>query len=337
MLVDETEARPSAARLLKLGEFENRLCCPSCKTASFRVVSRGQRWTQGEAFPAGLVKVGDDVLAKRELRECDRCGLWYYSLVPAPASLLAMLDRAAITERWNGDNAARPTFRRARVQIERSFPQPGAVLDIGAHCGEFLDTFPTGWRKVALEPMQQAARTIQNATVWNSFLEDADLGSSEFEVISAFDVFEHLPEPDLAMARIARALKPGGLFIMETGTSDAWTARRFRGAWYYVNYLEHFQVWNQLSLSQLFDQNGMNLVSAERVYHRIPNAVQRARAAVVAAVYAGLTGSGRYPGLWASLSKKTALRRSCGPPSTITLERDHLFVVAQKEHARWAD
>src|SRR5258708_26378981 len=263
----------------------------------------------------------------RKLLECGGCGLWYFSHIPKRNILFEILDEPAPLERWSQSD--RPTFQRARAVLKSSFPQGGRILDIGAHTGGFLKTLGDEWQKSAVEPMLASTEIPEDMVIYNAFLEDLELPASCFDCITAFDVFEHFENPGMVMGKIRRALKPGAIVLIETGNNSSFFANLLRAGWYYLSYLEHFQVFSQESFERLFRCNSLHLFSARKIVRDNRRMGAFTRAALISSVYVLLT-IGRQPRLWRYMSNWLRRGHNATPPITTLLEPDHLFIAAQK-------
>jgi SAM-dependent methyltransferase len=94
----------------------------------------------------------------------------------------------------------RPNWRELRIH-ESSPSQTGGKL--ARECGDYTPThFSPGLAPGAIGPEWR-----------NEDLERQTFEDESFDIVATQDVFEHLLEPDLAIAEIARTLKPGGLHI----------------------------------------------------------------------------------------------------------------------------
>ena len=59
-------------------------------------------------------------------------------------------------------------------------------------------------------------------------------------MILAIDVIEHVSDPAAFFSRVWQLLKPGGIFLVFTGDSDAWSWRLQQSRYWYVSFLpEH--------------------------------------------------------------------------------------------------
>lgn len=261
---------------------------------------------------------------------CMECSLWHFNIIPSTATLRDLLENPAVATRWAG-HSDRPAFKRAREVLHEFFSRGGSVLDVGAHTGGFLDTLDSNWRKTALEPMRCASEQRRDEIeMLSGFLEEKDIGLGKYEVVTAFDVFEHLADPDLACGRIARALRPGGLLVIETGNSSALSARILGGAWYYMNFLEHFQAFNIKALSHLFGRYDLEVIRWGKVFQTTVSPAVRVRTAFSLAAFLTITAGGRTGRLWRSLNRTLRPDSAAAPPSSIALDQDHIFVVARK-------
>lgn len=316
--------------VLGLDDFTMRERCPLCSAPLGQLLATETMFARWEAFPAADVSLSPAVDRIRRVYRCPTCGLWYFNCVPRPGTIQSILDQPALVQRWRGPD--RPGFQRTRLALRTYFPAGGSILDIGANNGEFLDTLPKGWDKAALEPMQATAASIKNTKLYVGYLEDVALPESQFDCICAFDVAEHLNDPQIALERLSMGVKLGGLVILETGTSDAKMARLLRGGWYYLNFLEHFQVFNAHSLRFALERLGLSILDVQQVQHRsVPRSIQL-RSLTSLGIYCTLTGCGRTAGLWRFINGRVRSSLPGAPPSSLGIDRDHIFIVARKVH-----
>lgn len=314
---------------LGLSDFTPRTSCPGCHGDDAATLARHTVFSRFERFPAGSVSVSEDVEADRRLLRCERCGLWFFSLVPTTETVTRLLDRPGLPGRWSAVER-RGTFDRAHDALTSYLPGGGRILDVGAHAGGFLSTLGAEWDKAAIEPMASSAVEIPDTVVLRVFLEDAPLAPGSFDCVTAFDILEHLADPERGIGQLAHALRPGGILVLETGTTDAAAARALRAGWYYLGYLEHHQAFNRQALTNLLERRGFEVVELHRVFHKTFPVRTRARGVAHLLVFWSLTIGGRRSALWRRAAKVAGRTSQANAPYTTTLERDHMFVVARK-------
>ena len=116
-------------------------------------------------------------------------------------------------------------------------------LDVGCSSGALLQVAQRcGFCVHGAEPATQAAQTaarIPNAKVFNGFLHDAQYPDNHFDVITLFEVIEHLTDPVSLVREVARILKPGGIFLIGTGNADSWTVQIQGKQWDYFDIRSH--------------------------------------------------------------------------------------------------
>jgi hypothetical protein len=84
-------------------------------------------------------------------------------------------------------------------------------------------------------------------------------------------------------------------------------------------------------MGRLLEDQGLSLVRAEAVRHEEFGLRFQLRAAVAAACFAGLTLGASTALPWQSFNHAIRKGNPALPPSTLSLERDHLFIVARKQ------
>jgi len=145
--------------------------------------------------------------------QCRRCGLVYTNPRRRPTDILADYE-AVIDERYLAEREARiETFRRNIRPLEKMAPATNGhrLLDVGAHVGVFVQVAQErGWDAWGLEPSRWAVEEGRRVglNMIQGTLHDAELDSASFDVITMWDVVEHLIDPSVDIAEVARLLKP---------------------------------------------------------------------------------------------------------------------------------
>jgi SAM-dependent methyltransferase len=105
----------------------------------------------------------------------------------------------------------------------------GRLLDIGCGLGFFLKRLQDVYEVHGIDLSEHAVRRAQQVAA------KAELGvacashlpfrTNSFDIVTAFDVVEHLEEPDLLFREIRRVLSQDGLLIFSTPNPDSLGAR----------------------------------------------------------------------------------------------------------------
>ena len=117
----------------------------------------------------------------------------------------------------------------ALARLERFQKPPGRLLDFGCGGGFFLNTAQQrGWQIFGLEPLYGHAVHAQGkfgAQIVNDTLHPDTFEADFFDVITAFQVFEHLVNPLEVLRQLTHFLKPGGVLLVEVPNIDTWSVR----------------------------------------------------------------------------------------------------------------
>lgn len=141
---------------------------------------------------------------------------------------------------------------------------PGQLLDFGCGFGFFLGAArETGWQTFGLEPLPATAvhaRARFGATVVADTLRDDTFPPGSFDVITAFQVFEHLPHPAGDLARLRDMLKPGGTILLEVPNIETWGAWLLRGRHRHF-VVDHLNFFSADTLRDLMRRAGLEPVA----------------------------------------------------------------------------
>jgi SAM-dependent methyltransferase len=99
----------------------------------------------------------------------------------------------------------------------RRLPVPGRALDIGAAGGGNTRILLShGWQPVALEFAPAAAQIARERgiDVVRADARELPVRTESMDLVTAFDILEHIEEDYLAAAEITRVLRPGGTTLI---------------------------------------------------------------------------------------------------------------------------
>jgi len=116
------------------------------------------------------------------------------------------------------------------------------LLDVGCSNGAFIFTAnQSGIQCEGIEPAEEAALAAQKAglKVHHGFLEESNLSKESYDIITLFEVIEHLKNPVELLNECNRLLKKNGIMVIRTANTDSWTVRILKGKWHYFNISKH--------------------------------------------------------------------------------------------------
>jgi len=223
-------------------------------------------WT-GDAWPP-------PVPPEVALLRCRRCGLAYLSPRPSPAAIgefypadYAPFRPAVEDERWAPMRfmRRRKLLRRRQLVEGQAGRDRGRVLDVGCSTGLFLNEMRRGgWQTQGVELTPSAANYARERfglDVFEGMLEDAPYKPGSFDVITFWDVLEHVYSPAETLARTAELLAPGGLVAINVPNWHTPERRIFGRWWAGYDPPRHLYVFTRPSLTRLLEQAGFEPLS----------------------------------------------------------------------------
>lgn len=168
------------------------------------------------------------------------------------------------------------------LAIVRENIQPQAkVLDVGCAFGYFLNCCDEyGLKTYGVDISEYAINEARKATNAELFVHDINDGLPMFEdnffdIITAFDVIEHLTSPYNVLKEIKRILNKNGKLILTTPNINA-VGRIFSGSnWHGFKDKTHLYLFPPISLEHLFSQAGLVVTSLITPFHPLPNIIQK--------------------------------------------------------------
>lgn len=221
-----------------------------------------------ELFAAGRAQ-------KHRIVRCNDCGLMFAS-PRAASNLSAYLVPPDHVQPLHDDSAEvrrgrdkLPDYLEIEPVLTALLPARGQIIEVGAYSGLLLEHFRrAGWAVLGIEPDGRGveyARRRFDIDVRQGTLESVTLATGSAAAVVMLHVIEHVDDPAAAVRVVARLLRPGGVFVVETPTYDSLAfcllGRRERS----LSCDGHIYFYTERTLSALLDQAGFDLLRVERV------------------------------------------------------------------------
>jgi SAM-dependent methyltransferase len=150
-----------------------------------------------------------------------------------------------------------------KIELVKRWCSSGRLLDVGCALGGFLAVAQAhGFAIEGVEIGEYAAeqaRAKLHTNIINSDIYSAELAPESYDVITLWDVIEHLTDPNLAFEKISRALRPKGYVAFSTGDiSSAW-ARITGQRWPLLTPPQHLYFFSQRSMSGLLKRHSFSI------------------------------------------------------------------------------
>lgn len=157
--------------------------------------------------------------------------------------------------------------RRYGRLLRRHAPGGGRLLDVGAAAGFVLRGFiDAGWQGRGLEPNAAMVRhgcEVEGVELQRGTLED--LGEEgAYDAVALVQVIAHFPDVGRAVATAARALRPGGLCLVETWDRDSIAARLQGLRWHEYSPPTVLHWFSRPTLAALGGRHGLQVVATGR-------------------------------------------------------------------------
>jgi 2-polyprenyl-3-methyl-5-hydroxy-6-metoxy-1,4-benzoquinol methylase len=205
----------------------------------------------------------------RNFWRCENCHLEFQFPLPTNEKLRNYYIEAYETGLYKDFTEAidmKVITAKTRYSQIKNFLIPGRLLDIGCADGRFVE-FITGKgilpegidiSPVAVFLAQQRNIPVKCSTIenwWNKYKE------SRYANITAFDVIEHVTNPDSFIRHAFKLLAPGGVFILTTPNVQGIVRKIMKEKWYFYIPEEHLYYFNKKNISLLAEKEGLQKIT----------------------------------------------------------------------------
>ena len=208
-----------------------------------------------------------------DIVRCIQCGLIYVGNPPNLSELPQYYSENYYTGKYDqvfkdymGEREMRIRSFHRKLRTIKKYCKGGRLLDIGCAAGFFLEAVKEDYDVQGVEISEYSSRYAREQLghrVVTGTVFDAQYPDEYFDIVTMWDVLEHVQEPKQTLGEIQRILKPGGLLVISTGDISSINARMHKMQWALLAPPWHLYFFSKKILCQKIVDLGYRVVGFE--------------------------------------------------------------------------
>ncbi len=147
------------------------------------------------------------------------------------------------------------------------------ILDIGCGNGDFLSklpdkTFSKSGVEINRDGIDRCRR--KGIRVYEKSLEKIDFGSTKFDLITMWHVFEHLDKPIANLKKIRQILSKNGILVIQVPNSRSLGFTIGKQNWFHLDSPRHLLIPSKESMEKVLQKTGFRLTKIKNHYFDYP-------------------------------------------------------------------
>ncbi len=258
-------------------EFTEIALCPICEHSDY-VPLWASNYPENISFEEfkEVFKSSSDAELFDQLVNCKECGLAYLNpRIRSDIILNGYADAEDLRFVSQNDFRIRTFYKKFRKWLgEYKIPlnKEVAVLDVGCAAGAFPKAaHDLGLSVIGVEPsrfLSEIARNEYGLDIRPGLLQDQNFSNNSFNIISLWDVIEHLIDPSEVLGEIKRILDDDGFLLVNYPEYDSWPRKLLGKKWpFFLNV--HLFYFTPETIKKLMAKNGFEVLKVEPYFQTL--------------------------------------------------------------------
>lgn len=237
--------------------------CDLCGGTDHEVLRPARESNRSSKDLERIFRASSDVPLVDRLVRCRGCGLVFVSPRVQAGAIVDSYSAGDDPTFVSQAEARERTFGESVARIERLTGGPGRVFDIGTAGGSFLAAARArGWQVDGCEPNRWLAawgKSHYGIDIRPGPLTDHDLPAAAYDVVTLWDVVEHLPSPSAILERVKTLVKPGGYLFLTFPDIGSPSAKYLGRFWPFLSSV-HLYYFSKTTMREMLKKHGFEMI-----------------------------------------------------------------------------
>lgn len=206
-------------------------------------------------------------LPESYLIKCNNCSL-YFKWPKISKEQLDKFYQNGNPEHWQYELKNRKDWQIASDYITKNCLS-GSILDVGCWDGSFLEKFRNDLHLYGIEinPFASDRASKKGIKLIAKNIDEIETVRNQFDIVTAFDVIEHVENPLKFLGLIASITKENGIIIVSSGDTDTFVWRITKGKNLYCANSEHIAFINAPFCIYAAKKLNLRIIQMQRFIH----------------------------------------------------------------------
>lgn len=199
--------------------------------------------------------------------QCENCGLIFLDIIDRKLenninSILYHDENYQYKINW----ITRFGLEKRKKLIYR-FKKSGKLLDVGCGTGRFISYFQKTtkgqWEVLGIDPDKVSAnfgKEKYRVKILSGKFEEFDLTNEKFDVITMWDVIEHVEKPELLLKKAFSILQDDGVLIIRTPNFESFDSNLFKQYWAGFDSPRHKYIFSKSLLVKFLENHNFRVL-----------------------------------------------------------------------------
>lgn len=237
--------------------------CDLCGGTDHEVLRAARDTSRSQQDLVRIFRASSDVPLVDRLVRCRGCGLVFVSPRVQAGTIVDSYSAGEDPTFVSQAEARERTFGESVARIETLTGGPGRVFDIGTAGGSFLAAARArGWHVDGCEPNRWLAawgKQHYGIDIRPGPLTDHDLPKGHYDVVTLWDVVEHLPQPSAILERVKDLVRPGGYLILTFPDIGSPSAKYLGRYWPFLSSV-HLYYFSKKTMREMLREHGFEML-----------------------------------------------------------------------------
>jgi 2-polyprenyl-3-methyl-5-hydroxy-6-metoxy-1,4-benzoquinol methylase len=158
----------------------------------------------------------------------------------------------------NGNNFVKIERHKLRYNLIKKYKPSGSLFDLGAGWGHFMLTgqqfgYDVYGIEISEQPYLYSKHDLKLPVDHIDFFEMKE--DKTFDIITMWDVLEHIDKADSFIEKCARVNTKGGYIVIQVPQIDSYFAKKYKDEWKMMS-LDHVNYFGKKTITQLLNKHG---------------------------------------------------------------------------------